>query len=357
MGAITEAVSTEVWSGEAAVHVSIVNWVKGKAPGPKMLHTQLGDSSESSWKIEALEVISSTLSTATDVTGAVALRTNQEPKRSFQGQNPVNDGFFLTPDEAAVMIREDARNRDVIFPYMIGRDLVEDHAPSRWIIDFAQRDQFAARAYRLPWVRIQDVVMPAVVARAEREKQETGKEGTRWSRMAERWWQFRDDMPGTMSAIAPLSRYVLCPRVTERPIFEFISADIHPDGATMVFPFADDYSFGLLQSDLHFAWFRAKGSTLKGDFRYTSDTVFDTFPWPQAPTREQIKAVADTAVALRALRRETMRKLNYSLRDLYRTLEQPGDNPLREAHARLTPPCAPLTACPPMSIHSPFFSS
>lgn len=30
-----------------------------------------------------------------------------------------------------------------------------------------------------------------------------------------------------------------------------------------------------------------------------------------------------------------MRKLNYSLRDLYRTLEQIGDNPLREAHARL----------------------
>ncbi len=30
-----------------------------------------------------------------------------------------------------------------------------------------------------------------------------------------------------------------------------------------------------------------------------------------------------------------MRKLNYSLRDLYRTLDQPGDNPLREAHARL----------------------
>ena len=74
---------------------------------------------------------------------------------------------------------------------------------------------------------------------------------------------------------------------------------------------------------------------LKGDFRYTPDTVFDTFPWPQEPTREQIKAVAKAAVALRALRRETMRKLNYSLRDLYRTLDQPGDNPLRDAHARL----------------------
>jgi hypothetical protein len=30
-----------------------------------------------------------------------------------------------------------------------------------------------------------------------------------------------------------------------------------------------------------------------------------------------------------------MRKLNYSLRNLYRTLEEPGDNPLRDAHARL----------------------
>jgi hypothetical protein len=45
--------------------------------------------------------------------------------------------------------------------------------------------------------------------------------------------------------------------------------------------------------------------------------------------------VTEAAVALRALRRETMRKLNYSLRDLTARFEQPGDNPLREAHARL----------------------
>ncbi len=30
-----------------------------------------------------------------------------------------------------------------------------------------------------------------------------------------------------------------------------------------------------------------------------------------------------------------MDKLKYSLRQLYRTLEQPGDNPLHDAHARL----------------------
>ena len=43
-GAITEAVSSEVWSGDAEVHVSIVNWIKGKAAGKKRLFTQVGDS-------------------------------------------------------------------------------------------------------------------------------------------------------------------------------------------------------------------------------------------------------------------------------------------------------------------------
>ena len=68
---------------------------------------------------------------------------------------------------------------------------------------------------------------------------------------------------------------------------------------------------------------------------YTSSTVFDTFPWPQTPTKSQIAEVAAAAVALRALRREIMAKHGYSLRALYRTLDTPGANPLREAHTRL----------------------
>ncbi len=69
--------------------------------------------------------------------------------------------------------------------------------------------------------------------------------------------------------------------------------------------------------------------------RHGADTVFDTFPWPQTPTKGQIAEVAAAAVALRALRREIMAKLGYSLRALYRPLDTPGANPLREAHTRL----------------------
>lgn len=345
-GTITEAVSTEVWSGDAAVHVSIVNWVKGEAPGPKKLLTQTGDHVDSPWRTEEVERIGPTLKTGTDVSGAVALKANQEPKQVFVGQYPFNEGFLLTPAEAVAMIKADARNCEVLFPYMIGRDLVEAGGPTRWIIDFGQRDTFEARAYTLPFERVKERVMPDVLAHAERERAATGKESTRWTRLAKRWWQFRDYQPGTMAAIAVVPRYVACSRVTKRPIFEFVSRDVHPDNTVMVFPMADDYSFGILQAAPHFEWFKARCSTLEGRFRYTSDTVFDTFPWPQAPTAKAARAVAEAAVALRALRREVMSRMKWSLRDLYRTLDDPGDSPLRDAHARLDAAVAAAYAMP-----------
>jgi type II restriction/modification system DNA methylase subunit YeeA len=46
-GTITEAVSTQVWSGDAVVHVSIVDWIKGEQPGVKKLFRQLEDNLDS----------------------------------------------------------------------------------------------------------------------------------------------------------------------------------------------------------------------------------------------------------------------------------------------------------------------
>ncbi len=128
---------------------------------------------------------------------------------------------------------------------------------------------------------------------------------------------------------------------------EFISSQIHADSSLVIFSLADDYSFGILQSDVHLVWFKARCSTLESRFRYTSDTVFDTFPWPQSPTRGQIAEVAAAAVALRALRREVMAAHGWSLRALYRTLDEPGDNPLRTAQARLDTAVRTAYAMPP----------
>jgi hypothetical protein len=103
----------------------------------------------------------------------------------------------------------------------------------------------------------------------------------------------------------------------------------------MVFSFEDDYSFGILQSGIHWAWFVAKCSTLTERFRYTSDTVFDTFPWPQTATSAQVTRVAEAGRSLRITRRRLMDESSLSLRKLYQLTELPGDNLLKAAQSNL----------------------
>jgi len=362
-GTIVEAVSSQVWPGEAVVRVCIVNWVKGSASGLKKLFTQIGDSKTDKWKCEVVDTINPTLASRTTVTEAKELAANQEPKCVYVGQYPFNEGFWLTPEEAATLINKHPNHKEILFPYMIGRNLVETGIPTRWIIDFGQREMTEAMQYKAAFERVKNVVMPVVLAKGENEKLATGKESTRWSRLSKRWWQLRDYQPGTIAAISKVTRYIACSRVTKRPVFEFVSPGIHPDNTLIVFPFADDYSFGILQSNIHWSWFVARCSTLGGTFRYTSDTVFDTFPWPQfaevgrvtacAPSSDnpkrgaqktarltaaaivKIRAVADAALALRQLRHEIMRNNGWPLRELYKSLETPGENRLRAAHAQL----------------------
>lgn len=74
---------------------------------------------------------------------------------------------------------------------------------------------------------------------------------------------------------------------------------------------------------------------LEGRFRYTTNTVWNTFPFPQNSTLSQIKKVAKAAQALRDGRNAVMQKYQYSLRDLYRIVEQPGQNPIKTLHQQL----------------------
>ena len=74
---------------------------------------------------------------------------------------------------------------------------------------------------------------------------------------------------------------------------------------------------------------------MKSDFRYTPESVFDTFPWPQTPSVKQIGDVAAAAQRVRLVRSAALEKMKGGLRALYRTLELPGANPLKDAHATL----------------------
>src|SRR5262249_37298382 len=161
-----------------------------------------------------------------------------------------------------------------------------------FVIDFHPRDMFAAGKYAKLFKMVKSEVLPARKAAAAAEiKRNKGaleespkaKINQHHQNFLNRWWLLSYPRPELISKVVAIPRYIACARVTKRPIFEFVCKRIRPSDALQVFTLGDDYSFGILQSGIHWEWFVARCSTLKGDFRYTSDTVFDSFPWPQSP--------------------------------------------------------------------------
>ncbi len=364
-GTIIEAVDNQPWSGEANVHVAIVNWLKlpdneGKAEneraeppvlpktrrlwlkvqpaaGRKRAQRRGSGPATKEYELDYREThqINSALSDQTDVSSAKPLMCNTAPQRCFNGQMLGHQGFLLSADQRDAILKKDQKSGEVIHPYLNGLDAVTGSSLDRFVLDFEQMNQIEAAGYAgaFDWVRAN------VLADRERKAKEgvdkEGKLRPHHKAFLARWWQLSFGRPEMLSVIKPLPRYLTCAYVTKRPIFMFIASAIRPSNLIQVFGFADDYSFGILQSHAHWLWFVTKCGKLTERFRYSAESVFDTFPWPQSPNAKQIQAVAKAGQKVRQVRAEALTKMTGGLRAVYRTLEFPGDNPLKDAHAAL----------------------
>lgn len=350
-GTILEAVQNQPWSGEANVHVSIANWAKTQEkkllPSRRRLwfkatasagarrRTRGTGSAAKQYELDMREVeyISSSLSDQVDVSKAAYLEVNDG--YCYTGQYPrYNEGFVLSLSEGAAMRAAALVNKNVIHPFVGGDELLEDGTVRRFVIDFQTRSIVEAQAFTAPFKHVKTEVLPYVQELAKKEQEKTGKSTGQDQSWLNTWWQHFRCRPELIGKIAPLSRYLVCSRVTKRPIFMFLSSKIRPSDALSCFALDDDYSFGVLQSQAHYMWFHAKCSNMKSDPRYTSESVFSTFPWPQAPSSADLTAVVDAARTLHMVRASAA-AAGTGLRALYRTLELPGKSPLKDAHSVL----------------------
>lgn len=231
-GTITEAVSSQVWSGDAAVHVSIVNWVKGPQEGKKRLLIQDGDLKTSPWRVAELDKINTALSFDVDVTQAKSLTANARSGACFQGQTHGHEAFILSPEEAKEIVKKQPRCKEIIFPYLIADDLLgtTSSLPTRFVIDFSSHDLVSASGYGLAFERIKEKVLPARQLAADEEAAENkallaenpkAKPNRHHEVFLKRWWQLSWARAEMISAIKKIPRYIVCGSITKRPIFEW----------------------------------------------------------------------------------------------------------------------------------------
>ena len=107
---------------------------------------------------------------------------------------------------------------------------------------------------------------------------------------------------------------------------DILKADYIAGCKLFLLPDISTYHFGVLMSIAHMAWMRTVCGRMKSDYSYSSNVVYNTFPWPQ-PSEEKKEKISRTAQAIldaRALYPDS------SLADLYDDLTMPTE--LRRAH-------------------------
>ena len=76
-----------------------------------------------------------------------------------------------------------------------------------------------------------------------------------------------------------------------------------PTNKLRILPNASLWLFGVLTSTMHMAWLRHIGGRIKSDYGYGIETVYNTFPWPDASDvqRAKVEELAQAILDTRAL--------------------------------------------------------
>jgi SAM-dependent methyltransferase len=316
-GMIVHAISSRPWRGEASLNVSVVNWLKGTAAPVAARRLVIND------RVFELPRISPHLQLHAPVENARALRAN---RRGTSLGIIFGGGEFQAAGTLATEVARDGALRAVA----TGASVLANRTPAHAIWLAAADTEAAARAASpAGFAHLERTLLPRIDAKAS-----DARATNDWKTWRSRWWRAQKARDAFFRQTPGLERLVVCVRVQSRPIFVFLSRGFLASDSLQLFAYDDDYSFGIIQSSLHWAWTKAKGGRLTDRIRYTSK-VWKTFPWPQEPTLDEVAAVGQAAQALRATRRELMERNDWSLRDLYRSAEVAGPHPLKEAQAAL----------------------
>ena len=227
------------------------------------------------------------------------------------GSMPIDDGhLILTKDDVELLLKENPENKKFIRSYMGGAELIKNQERwCLWLKDFSPKELKSSRFV------------------AERVKQtkdfrlSSGRSQTQ--NLASIPWLFGEIRQ-------PETNMVVVPKVSSEarryiPI-SFISPEIIINGSALIVQNASFYEFGVLTSSVHNSWMRTVAGRMKSDYQYSSNIVYNNFPWCN-PTDEQKAKIDQTAQAILDARGKYPES---SLADLYDETFMPIE--LRKAH-------------------------
>lgn len=312
---IYRAVKSQPWPGTAKLEVSLL-WV-GRVSSVEPIYLDGG----------IVGRITSSLNSASRVSGNPHCLAENAGK-SFQGSVILGTGFIVEPDRAQELIARDPRNREVLFPYLIGDDLNSqpDCSAARWVINF--HDWPLSRAVLYP-----DIIR---IVESDVKPERALKDPRTYAGLMDRWWLYWRTRGELLRAVSGFERVLVIARHSKAGMPVWVPTAQVISDATVVFATDRDADLGLLSSNVHFAWWTTKGeSTLETRLRYTPSNGFETFPQPELTER-----MDQVGEELHAFRRSVMLEQQLGLTKLYNLVHKDSETGedvrrLREIHTEV----------------------
>ncbi|MFC1600823.1 Eco57I restriction-modification methylase domain-containing protein [Candidatus Sumerlaeota bacterium] len=293
--AIPRAIPSRKWPGVANLEIAEV-WIrKGKWAAPHVLEEQ------------EVKGITPYLVIPGKVVGEPhRLKANEG--KSFQGSIVLGMGFVMSPEEAQALIDKNSRNKDVLFPYLIGDDLNSrpDQSPSRWVINFCdwplnrtadgswlETDGKERKEYLRSGIVPADYPDPVAadypdcleiierLVKPERTRlKEDGSYALRYP-LYLKWWIYGEKRPALYAAIADMERVLVRGRISPTPTFSFVASDQVIEASIVILTLSRLSEFSSIQSSIHYVWAEHYTPTFgKTTFVYAPSHCFDNFPFP-----------------------------------------------------------------------------
>ena len=196
-----------------------------------------------------------------------------------RGANP-RGPFQIDRDRARTMFAANDRNREVVLPFLDGKDLARDGRPSRYIINFGNMTKAEAQSYQDPFRHVERKVLPF---------REALKDKKEYKSLKDNWWHYEFLAKRIGEWFEDNEIAFAKSRVASRWMFTKIDSGWVCGEATVIFFFEEAKDFAILQSALHEHWAKVYTSTLGAQgLRYTN-VCFKPFPFPQDASDESVE--------------------------------------------------------------------
>lgn len=313
-GKIYRAISSIPWPGTAGVVVSVVHI--SKSPSSTKIARFLDE--------RTVAHISAHLDVSLSPSSPNPLQVNSG--KSFSGSKLDGTGFILSKIEAAHLLTENTKNKDVVFPFLTGQDFntFPDHSASRWVINFFDWDKERACKYQECFEILRERVYP--------ERQNHSEERTRRN-----WWQFQRVRPELYEAISRMERVLCKTRHSPNFAFAFTTTSSVFQESLVILTIETFTEFSVLSSTLHESWAWKFGSTLGSNtLRYNPTDCFETFPFPIS----NLQSLSPIGEAYHEHRRQLMLARQEGLTATYNRFHNPKEKSadiqrLRELHVEM----------------------